>query len=121
MPDGHQVITPARRCHAPHLGAGLVLALGLNRTHAVYRRAEDLRAAEELLAVLDADEQGPWVLSPEQLAALTRAVVVRNSLLPSASRQHPDLDAEIRAAYVRSRRTPTARDGSPATARTPLP
>ncbi|MGW2492387.1 hypothetical protein ACWCV9_34985 [Streptomyces sp. NPDC001606] len=121
VPDGHQVITPTRRCHAPHLGASLVLALRRNRTHPVYRRAEDLRAAEELLAVLDADEQGPWVLSPERLAVLARAVVVRNSLLPSASRQHPDLDAEIRAAYVRSRRTSTTRDGSPATARTPRP
>ncbi|MFJ8364508.1 hypothetical protein [Streptomyces sp. NPDC093984] len=27
VPDGHQVITPTRRCHAPHLGASLVLAL----------------------------------------------------------------------------------------------
>ncbi|MFJ8364505.1 hypothetical protein [Streptomyces sp. NPDC093984] len=74
----------------------------------MYRSAEDVQAAEDLLAVLDADEQGPWVLSPAQLGVLTRAMDVRNALLPSASRQHPDLDAEIRAAYLRSRRPPTA-------------
>ncbi|MFF9410435.1 hypothetical protein ACF1B0_33650 [Streptomyces anandii] len=108
VPDGHQVITPTRRCHAPHLGASLVLALRLNRTHPVYRRAEDVQAAEDLLAALDADEQGPWVLSPAQLGVLTRAMDVRDALLPSASRQHPDLDAEIRAAHLRSQRPSTA-------------
>ncbi|WP_455362336.1 hypothetical protein [Streptomyces sp. SYSU K21746] len=104
VPDGHQKITPTRRCHAPHLGASLILALRLNRTHPVFRDAEGIRTAESLLAVLDADEQGPWVLSPEQLGILTRAMDVRNALLPSASRQHPDFDAEIRAAHTRSRR-----------------
>ncbi|MFF8848138.1 hypothetical protein ACF08N_36580 [Streptomyces sp. NPDC015127] len=59
VPDGHQVITPTRRCHAPHLGASLVLALRLNRTHPVYGHTEDVPTAEGLLAVLDADEQGP--------------------------------------------------------------
>ncbi|MGW2563429.1 hypothetical protein ACWCXB_30240 [Streptomyces sp. NPDC001514] len=108
VPDGHQVITPTRRCHAPHLGARLILALRLDRTHPAYRRTEDVRAAEGLLAVLDADEQGPWVLTPEQLDVLTRAMDIRNALLPSASRQHPEFDAEIRTAHHRSRRPPTA-------------
>jgi len=103
VPVGHQVIAPTRRCHAPHLGAGLVLALRLSRTHPVYRRPEDIETAESLLATLDADDQGPWALSPEQLDVLTRAMDVRNALLPSASRQHPDFDAEIRAAHTRSR------------------
>ncbi|MFE4579511.1 hypothetical protein [Streptomyces chartreusis] len=108
VPDGHQVITPTRRCHAPHFGTSLVLALRLNQTHPVYRRTEDVQAAEDLLAVLDVDEQGPWVLPPEQLGVLTRAMDIRDALLPSASRQHPDLDAEIRAAHIRSQRPPTA-------------
>jgi hypothetical protein len=103
VPDGHQVITPDRRCHAPHLGASLSLALRVNRTHPVFRQAEDVSTAEDLLSVLDADERGPWVLSPEQLGVLTRAMDVRNALLPSASRQYPDFDAEIRAAHTRSR------------------
>ncbi|TLS45789.1 hypothetical protein FE633_13610 [Streptomyces montanus] len=103
VPEGHQVITPDRRCHAPHLGASLTLALRLNRTHPVFRQTEDIQTAESLLAALDADERGPWVLSPAQLGVLTRAMDVRNALLPSASRRHPDFDAEIRAAHTRSR------------------
>ncbi|MFD8219220.1 hypothetical protein ACFV2U_37400 [Streptomyces sp. NPDC059697] len=95
MPDGHQVITPDRRCYAPHLGASLALALRLDRARAVFPHAE---------AVLDADERGPWVLSPVQLDVLTRAMDVRNAVLPSTSRQHPEFDAAIRAAHARSRR-----------------
>ncbi|MET8030587.1 hypothetical protein [Streptomyces avermitilis] len=45
-------------------------------------------AAEGLLATLDADERGPWVLSPAQLDVLARAMDVRNTVLPSTSRQH---------------------------------
>lgn len=104
VPDGHQVITPDRRCRAPHLGASLSLALRVNRTHPVFRRVEDVGTAEDLLSVLDADERGPWMLSPAQLGVLTRAMDVRNALLPSAARQYPDFDAEIRAAHARSRR-----------------
>ncbi|WP_128380272.1 hypothetical protein [Streptomyces cavernae] len=103
VPNGHQVIAPDRRCYAPHLGASLSLALRVNRTHPVFRQAEDIGTAEDLLSVLDADERGPWVLSPTQLEVLTRAMDVRNALLPSASRQYPDFDAEIRAAHTRSR------------------
>ncbi|MFJ9359414.1 hypothetical protein [Streptomyces mirabilis] len=32
VPHGHQVISPTRRCHAPHVGASLALALRLDRT-----------------------------------------------------------------------------------------
>jgi hypothetical protein len=103
VPDGHQVITPDRRCHAPHLGASLSLALRVNRMHPVFRQAEDVGTAEDLLSVLDADERGPWVLSPAQLGVLTRAMDVRNALLPSAARCYPDFDAGIRAAHSRSR------------------
>jgi hypothetical protein len=103
VPDGHQVITPDRRCHAPHLGASLSLALRVNRTHPVFRQAEDVSTAEDLLSVLDADERGPWVLSSAQLWVLTKAMDVRYALLPSAARQYPDFDAEIRAAHTRSR------------------
>lgn len=103
VPDRHQVITPDRRCYAPHLGASLSLALRLNRTHPVFRNAEDTSTAENLLSVLDADERGPWVLSPAQLGVLTRVMDVRNALLPSTSRQHPAFDAEIRTAHTRSR------------------
>jgi hypothetical protein len=103
VPHGHQVITPDRRCYAPHLGVSLSLALRVNRTHPVFRQAEDVGTAEDLLSVLDADERGPWVLSPAQLGVLTRAMDVRNALLPSAARQYPDFDAEIRAARTRSR------------------
>ncbi|MDN3271560.1 hypothetical protein [Streptomyces sp. MA15] len=103
VPDGHQMITPTRRCHAPHLGAGLALALRLSRTQPVYRRPEDIATAENLLAVLDVDDQGPWVFSPEQLDVLTRAMDVRSARLPSTARQHPDFDAAIRAAHTRSR------------------
>ncbi|MFD5445950.1 hypothetical protein [Streptomyces tendae] len=103
VPNGHQVITPDRRCYAPHLGASLSLALRVNRTRPVFRQAEDVGTAEDLLSLLDADERGPWVLSPAQLGVLTRAMDVRNALLPSASRQYPDFDAEIRAARTRSR------------------
>jgi hypothetical protein len=103
VPDGHQVITPDRRCHAPHLGASLSLALRVNRMHPVFRQAEDVGTAEDLLSVLDADELGPWVLSPAQLGVLTRAMDVRYALLPSAARYYPDFDAGIRAAHSRSR------------------
>lgn len=103
VPDGHQVITPTRRCHAPHLGAGLALALRLSRIQPVHRRPEDIATAENLLATLDADDQGPWVLSPERLDVLTRAMDVRNARLSSTARQHPDFDAAIRAAHARSR------------------
>ncbi|OIJ93226.1 hypothetical protein BIV25_25940 [Streptomyces sp. MUSC 14] len=112
VPDAHQVVTPDRRCHAPHLGASLTLALRLNRTHPVFRQAADVRTAEDLLSALDADERGPWVLSPAQLGVLTRAMDLRDALLPSASRQHPGLDAEIRSAHARSRRTRAARHDS---------
>jgi hypothetical protein len=64
VPDGHQIITPTRRCHAPHLGASLALALRLNQTHPVYRHPEDIPVAEDLLAILDTDEQGPLGLVP---------------------------------------------------------
>ncbi|MFE9454992.1 hypothetical protein [Streptomyces sp. NPDC006739] len=103
VPEGHQVITPDRRCQAPHLGASLSLALRVSRTHPVFRQAGDVSTAEELLSLLDADERGPWVLSPAQLRVLTRAMDVRNALLPSSARQHPDFDADIRAAHARSR------------------
>ncbi|MFD9441912.1 hypothetical protein ACFWBR_27680 [Streptomyces sp. NPDC060006] len=103
VPNGHQVIAPDRRCYAPHLGASLSLALRVNRTHPVFRQAEDIGTAEDLLSVLDADERSPWVLAPSQLEVLTRAMDVRNALLPSAARQYPDFDAEIRAAHTRSR------------------
>ncbi|MGP4089560.1 hypothetical protein [Streptomyces sp. KR55] len=73
----------------------------------VLRDAGDIRAAESLLAVLDSGERGPWVPSPGQPGILTRAMDVRNALPPSASRQHPDFDAEIRAAHARSRRPRT--------------
>ncbi|MFE9769790.1 hypothetical protein ACFYPC_35600 [Streptomyces sp. NPDC005808] len=106
VPDGHQVITPNRRCYAPHLGARLALALRLDRARAraVFAHAEDVEAAEGLLAALDADERGPWVLSPAQLDVLTRAMDVSNALLPSTSRQYPEFDAEIRNAHAMSRR-----------------
>ncbi|MFD9465039.1 hypothetical protein [Streptomyces sp. NPDC060027] len=42
-----------RRCYAPHLGASLTLTLRLDRARPVFPHAE---AAEDLLAVLDADE-----------------------------------------------------------------
>ncbi|MEU1925590.1 hypothetical protein ACWEV9_32765 [Streptomyces albogriseolus] len=103
VPDGHQVITPTRHCHAPHLGAGLALALRLSRTQPVHRRPEDIATAENLLATSDVDDQGPWVLSPKRLDVLTRAMDVRNARLPSTARQHPDFDAAIRAAHTRSR------------------
>ncbi|MEH0433915.1 hypothetical protein QBB34_48000 [Streptomyces stelliscabiei] len=67
VPNGHQVIAPDRRCYAPHLGASLSLALRVNRTHPVFRQAEGIGTAEDLLSVLDADERDPWVLSPTQL------------------------------------------------------
>ncbi len=69
----------------------------------MFRQAEDVGTAGDLLSVLDADERGPWVLPPAQLGVLIRAMDVRNALLPSASRQYPDFDAEIRAARTRSR------------------
>ncbi|MEU5225271.1 hypothetical protein AB0G55_21890 [Streptomyces toyocaensis] len=96
------MITLTRRRHAPHLGAGLALTLRPSRTQPVYRRPEAVATAESLLAVLDADEQGPWVLSPEQLDVLTRAMDVRSARLPSTARQHPDFDAAIRAAHTHS-------------------
>ncbi|MFF2217574.1 hypothetical protein [Streptomyces antibioticus] len=108
VPDGHQVIAPDRRCYAPHLGASLSLALRANRTRPVFRQAEDVATAEDLLSALDADERGPWVLSPAQLGVLTRAMDVRYALLPSTSRQYPDFDEEIRAALTRSSRHPRA-------------
>ncbi|MFD0067413.1 MULTISPECIES: hypothetical protein [unclassified Streptomyces] len=103
VPEGHQVITPDRRCHAPHLGASLILALRVNRARPVFRQAEDVDTAEGLLSALDADERGPWVLSPAQLRVLTSSMDLRDALLPSASRQYPDFDAEVRAAHARSR------------------
>lgn len=105
VPDGHQVITPHRRCYAPHLGASLALALRLDRVRAVFPHAEAVAAAERLLSVLDADVRGPWVLSPVELDALCRAMDVRCPVLPSTSRQHPEFDAEIRDARARSRHT----------------
>ncbi|MET9122171.1 hypothetical protein [Streptomyces sp. NPDC004528] len=36
VPDGHQVITPDRRCHAPHLGASLALALRFDAARRVF-------------------------------------------------------------------------------------
>ncbi|WP_331740703.1 hypothetical protein OG613_46950 (plasmid) [Streptomyces sp. NBC_00015] len=108
VPDGHQVITPERRCHAPHLGASLALALRLNGVRAVFPGTEAVKAAEGLRTALDADKRGPWVLSPVYLDALTRAMDVRNAVLPSASRQHPAFDAEIRDAHARSRRAQSA-------------
>ncbi|WP_438306584.1 hypothetical protein ACSHXN_43915 (plasmid) [Streptomyces sp. HUAS TT11] len=104
VPDGHQVITPTRRCYAPHLSASLTLALRLNRTHPVFRHAEETTAAEDLLTVLDTDERGPWVLSPVEQRVLLRAMDVRCALVPSASRQHPEFDAEIRTACALRRR-----------------
>ncbi|MCX4919837.1 hypothetical protein [Streptomyces sp. NBC_00687] len=106
VPDGHQVITPDRRCYAPHLGASLALALCLYRTRATFPHTAAVAAAEDLLTVLDADQCGPWVFSPEQLDALIRAMDVRQAALPSSARQHPAFDAEIRNAHARSRRTP---------------
>lgn len=103
VPDGHQVITPTLRSHAPHLGANLALALRLDMNCPVFHDVEAVREAEHLLAALDVDERGPWVLSPVQLEALTRAMDARYALLPSASRYHPAFDAEIRAAHARSR------------------
>lgn len=103
VPDGHQVITPTLRTHAPHLGASLALALRLDMNRPVFRDVEAVREAEHLLVALDVDERGPWVLSPVQLEALTRAMDARYALLPSASRYHPAFDAEIRAAHARSR------------------
>ncbi|MET8291507.1 hypothetical protein ABZV80_40995 [Streptomyces sp. NPDC005132] len=102
VPEGHQVATPDRRCHAPHLGASLALALRFDETRPVYPPGT-AGAAAELLATLDADERGPWVLSPAHLDALTRAMDVRYAALPSASRQYPEFDAEIRNAHARSR------------------
>ncbi|MFE4703056.1 hypothetical protein ACFRIC_38870 [Streptomyces sp. NPDC056738] len=107
VPDGHQVITPDRRCYAPHLGASLTLALRLHRARrTVFSRPEEAEAAD-LPALLDADESGPWVLSPLQLGALTRAMDVRSAALPSAARQHPEFDAEVRKAHADSQRLPT--------------
>ncbi|MEU8952015.1 hypothetical protein [Streptomyces sp. NPDC048489] len=103
VPDGHQVLTPGRRCHAPHLGASLALALRFNEAHRPFPPGTAGPAAE-LLAMLDADERGPWVLSPVQLDALTRAMDFRYAALPSASRQYPEFDAEIRDAHARSQR-----------------
>lgn len=54
----------------------------------MFRQAEDVATTEDLLSVLDADERGPWVLSPAQLGVLTRAMDVRYALLPSTSRQY---------------------------------
>ncbi|MGW5657194.1 hypothetical protein [Streptomyces humi] len=108
VPPGHEVVTPSRRSHAAHLGASLSLALRANRTHPVFQRPGDVRTAQDLLAVLDDDGEGPWVLSARQLSVLTRAMDVRYALLPSAARTHPDLDAEIRAALARRRRPDTA-------------
>jgi hypothetical protein len=104
VPDGHQVVAPDRRCQAPHLGASLSLALRVARTRPVFRQPGDVGEAEKLLSVLDADDRGPWVLSPEQLGVLTRAMDVRYALMPSASRQYPEFDAEIRAAHARCQR-----------------
>lgn len=70
----------------------------------MFPHVEAVEAAEDLLAVLDADERRPWVLSPVQLDVLTRAMDVRNAVLPSTSRQHPEFDAAIRGAHTRSRR-----------------
>ncbi|MEU9191321.1 hypothetical protein AB0D14_43960, partial [Streptomyces sp. NPDC048484] len=84
VPEGHQVITPDRRCHAPYRGASLSLALRVNRTRPVFRQIEDVGTVEDLLSVLDADEQGPWGPSPAQLRVLTRAADGSNELLPSA-------------------------------------
>ncbi|GGW85325.1 hypothetical protein [Streptomyces galilaeus] len=108
VPDGHQVITPERRCYAPHLGASMALALRLNGVRAVFPGTEAVKAAEGLRTAQDADERGPWVLSPVQLDALTRAMDVRNTVLPSTSRQQPALATEIRDAHARSRRTQSA-------------
>ncbi|MFF9171855.1 hypothetical protein ACF1AY_35805 [Streptomyces sp. NPDC014776] len=43
------------------------------------------------------------MLSPGQLDVLARAMDLRSALLPSTSRQHPEFDAEVRAAHFRSR------------------
>ncbi|MER6691117.1 hypothetical protein [Streptomyces minutiscleroticus] len=102
VPEGHQVITPTRRAHAPHLGAGLTLALRLHPHRPVFARPEDAATAAELLTLLDEDERGPWVLPPTQLRVLVRAMEVRQALLPFSARQHPEFDDEIRAAYTRT-------------------
>ncbi|GGY05168.1 hypothetical protein GCM10010358_68200 [Streptomyces minutiscleroticus] len=100
VPEGHQVITPTRRVHAPHLGAGLALALRLHPHRPVFARPEDATTAAELLTLLDEDERGPWVLSRAQLQVLVRAMELRHALLPFSARQYPEFDAEIRAAYA---------------------
>lgn len=64
------------------------------------------KESEGLLALLDADERGPRVLSPVQLDVPIPAMDVRSAVLPSTSRQHPTFDAEIREAHARRRRTP---------------
>ncbi|WP_406834806.1 hypothetical protein ACICHK_00090 [Streptomyces sp. AHU1] len=106
-PDGHQVITPDRRCYAPHLGASLALALRLHQARpGAFSRPEEVEAAEDLLALLDADEFGPWVLSPLHLDVLVRAMDVRSAALPSTAQQHPEFDAKVRKAHADSRRLP---------------
>ncbi|MET8411715.1 hypothetical protein ABZV34_27080 [Streptomyces sp. NPDC005195] len=104
MPDGHQVVTPDRRVYAPHLGASLALALRIHAARGVFPSPRAAATAAGVLAMLDVDERGPWVLAPAQLDALTRAMDVRYAALPSASRQYPEFDAEIRDADARSRR-----------------
>ncbi|MFC8434900.1 hypothetical protein [Streptomyces sp. NPDC057253] len=45
-----QGIAPDRRCYAPRLEAGLSLTLRFNRTHWVFRQAQDASTAEGLLS-----------------------------------------------------------------------
>ncbi|MFJ8158522.1 hypothetical protein [Streptomyces sp. NPDC094468] len=105
VPPGHEVITPSRRSQAAHLGASLALALRANPARPVFA-PEDVRTAQELLTDLDADAEGPWVLSAEQLAVLAQAMEVRYALLPSAARAHPDCDAQVRTALARATGAP---------------
>lgn len=114
VPDDHQVITPDRRCHAPHLGASLALALRMHRARRpVFAGPEEVEAAEHLLSHLEADAVGPWVLSPLQLGTLVRAMDVRSAVLPSTARQHADFDGEVRQAHADSQAS------APSTASTP--
>ncbi|MER7982459.1 hypothetical protein [Streptomyces sp. NPDC095817] len=104
VPDGYQVITPDRRCYAPHLEASLALALRMHQARrTVFGRPEEVETAEDLRSLLEADVFGPWVLSPLQLGTLVRAMDVRSAVLPSTARQHPEFDAEVRKAYAASR------------------
>ncbi|MFD6923732.1 hypothetical protein ACFV99_26465 [Streptomyces sp. NPDC059944] len=105
VPDDHQVITPDRHSHAPHLQASLTLALRMHRARrTVFGRPEEAEAAEGLLSLLEADVFGPWVLSPLQLGILVHAMDVRSAVLPSTARQHPEFDAEVRKAHAASQR-----------------